>query len=70
MPYIYRVTRRNPTAPPVVTVKAVPSVRSVVVVEEEPSYQELQAQAKELGISGKQKAGKLKKAIAEAKRNG
>jgi hypothetical protein len=54
MPYIYRVSRREPEA--VIRVKAAPL-----------SYRDLQAKAKALGIPGNQTRDQLEAAIAEAK---
>jgi hypothetical protein len=69
MPYIYRVSRREPPRQPQkagVPISA-PQPEPVPELEEpEPSYRELQGQAKELGISAKQTADDLKKAIEEA----
>ena len=66
MPYIYRVSRRDPTtrqpAKAGVTVSAVEPAPE----PEEPSYRDLQAQAKALDIPANQTADDLKKAIAEA----
>ncbi len=73
MPYVYRVRRHEAASPLTVT----PSKAGLVVsdpipaveVEEtaaaliEPSYRELQAQAKEAGIKANQPADKLKKAL-------
>jgi hypothetical protein len=60
MPYIYRISRRLNRQPEPAGVPA------SVPTEPEVSYRDLQAQAKELGISAKQTADDLKKAIEEA----
>lgn len=60
-----RMTRRTPR----VSIKAPALLAAdpvVEVAEEEPSYRDLQAQAKELDIPANQSADDLKAAIAEA----
>lgn len=68
MPYVYRVSRRTITerqpAKAGVTVSTVSAQPEET--PEEPSYRDLQAQAKALDIPAKQTKEELKKAIAEA----
>lgn len=67
MPYVYRVSRRT-------SIERQPSRAGVTVstvsvepeAPAEPSYRDLQAQAKALDIPAKQSKEDLKKAIAEA----
>jgi hypothetical protein len=67
MPYIYRVSRRtNTERQPTKAAVTVSTVSAEPEVTEEPSYRDLQAEAKDLGISAKQSKEDLKKAIAEA----
>ncbi len=67
MPYIYRVTRRlNRQPEPAGVPVSAPTPELEPIAEAEPSYRDLQGQAKELGISAKQTADDLKKAIEEA----
>jgi hypothetical protein len=61
VPYIYRVSRRTTQAPASVGVSITPEPEAP-----EPSYRDLQAQAKALDIPANQSADDLKKAIAEA----
>jgi hypothetical protein len=60
VPYIYRVSRRTTQAP------ASAGVSTPEPEAPEPSYRDLQAQAKALDIPANQSADDLKKAIAEA----
>lgn len=70
MPYIYRVSRRTnlerQPAKAGVVVSAAPKVEAPA----EPSYRDLQAQAKALDIPANQSADDLKKAIEEAASDG
>lgn len=67
MPYIYRVSRRtNTERQPARAAVTVSTVSAEPEAAEEPSYRDLQAQAKALDISAKQSKEDLKKAIAEA----
>lgn len=65
MPYIYRVSRREPARDATVET---PAAKPEPQPDEpaEPSYRDLQGQAKELGISAKQTREELETAIAEA----
>lgn len=74
MPYVYRVSRRTTIerqpGKAGVTVSAVSVTPAKVSVAAEPSYRDLQAQAKEAGIPANQTADDLKKALAEAGNGG
>jgi hypothetical protein len=70
MPYIYRVSRRTnierQPAKAGVTVATVNIEPAAAPPPPEPSYRDLQAQAKALDIPANQTADELRKAIAEA----
>jgi hypothetical protein len=62
MPYIYRVSRRTERQPSTAGV----TVSVAEAAPPEPSYRDLQAQAKALDIKANQPADDLKKAIEKA----
>lgn len=66
MPYIYRVSRRQPASPIEGEAKVTVTPASPQATEPEVSYRDLQAQAKAAGIPANQTADELKKALEDA----